>query len=225
MALMLCCYTMPWWLDVLLSVIGLLLGYLGVKLTRLSFKETKQAREDIARHNFRIKQEEVVAKLVKGLNNKMVCVYSGGQQIYHGNVWGIVFNVNLKSRGDANVGFSKNTYNLIRVDDFLYDVYLPSDIASALAVFAYTKPEIFPYDNRYVYTRTNFDEEIDEASFHEREKIEHHGSYDCNLDKVYKVINAIAELKKSFEHWYVANSDISSFNLITIDNTKNENKY
>ena len=206
------------WANVIVALTGLVLGFLSVKLSHLSFKEASLVRKDIARKGFVTKQEECVAKLVRYLNYQDLRFSTNdGEEIFVGNLWGVAVSERIRSFEKANIALSEESYCILDVDDFIYDVYLPKNIALVLRSIIRQKKKQCEGGNDYIVIQTQFPE----PDF--RKMIQGNTANEsCHLAglDVNSFLNNVVELRSALKEWYSENGIDYKINLIEIDKTK-----
>ena len=208
------------WATAIVALIGLVLGYLSVRLSYLSFKEAANVRKDIARSGFVQKQEICVAKLAKYLNHQDLRFTSANDQkdkIFCGNIWAILKSTTINSYKDYCIVLSRESYTVLEVDNYLYDVYLPQTVATSLRNLV-EGSNITDIDSiKYIVLQTCFDTM-------DKYKMPYDKLGDTSLYSTKIVVNDFVQnaqkLRKAIEEWYKINGIEMTFNLIEIDKTK-----
>ncbi len=203
------------------ALAGLILGFLSVKLSRLSFREAKLAREDIAKFGFRKEQEKVVAELVKYINRQDIGFYNKLTEIFKGNIWEVAETKKLDGYKDYEIRRFVGNFTLLKVDEFLYNVYLPKDIALVLRYFQMRQGSDEPtYGENVLKIRTSFHIVMDE------DYMEEEATFDSfYLDKEIRTVSGFIQmanqLKEAVTKWYRENGILETCNIFPIDNTGN----
>ncbi len=213
--------TIPVIAECIIALVGLILGFLSVRLSRLSFKEAALSREDIAKFGFRQKQELAVANLVKYLNRQDIGFYEKLAEVFKGNIWALSETNKLDDYKDYEIDRFVGNFNLLKVDEFLYNVYLPKEIALFLRYFQMRQGGEEPvYGDDVLKIRTSFHIVMDE------DYMEEEASFDYfYLDKEIRTVSSFLKmankLKETVEQWYQENGILETCNILPIDNTGN----
>lgn len=213
--------TIPIIAECIVAFVGLILGFISVRLSRLSFKEAALAREDIAKFGFRQKQELAVAELVRYLNQQDIGFYKKFAEIFKGNIWALSETNKLDDYTEYEIGRFVGNFNLLKVDEFLYNVYLPKEIALVLRYFQMRQGGEEPvYGDNVLRIRTSFHIVMDEDYVEEEASFDYF-YMDKEIRTVSKFLKMSKALKESVEKWYRDNGILETCNILSIDNTGN----
>lgn len=196
------------------ALVGLILGFLSVRLSRLSFREAKLAREDIAKFGFRKEQEKVVAELVKYLNKQEIGFYYKLAEVFKGNIWAFAETNNLDDYKDYELGRFVGNFTLLKVEEFLYNVYLPKDIAQGLRRFQMQQGGEEPvYGEKVLKVRTSFHIVMDD-DYMEEEATFDYFFLDKEIRTVSGFIQSTKQMREAVTSWYRENGILETCNIL-----------
>lgn len=201
------------------ALAGLILSFISVRLSRLSFREAKLAREDIAKFGFRQKQEMAVAKLVKYLNGQNIGFYLSWKEVFVGNIWEISKTTRLDEYKDYEIDRFIGNFSIMDVDEFIFNVYIPKEIALILRKFKLQCSAHKPhYGDKIISIRTSF-HFVDEEDYNLEAVQDDHFFLNDEISTVSKFTRVANLLKNAVEQWYRDNGILDTCNILPIDST------
>ncbi len=207
--------------ECIVALTGLILGFKSVLLSRLSFKEAALAREDIAKFSFRQKQEQIVAKLVQYLNVQNIGFYDSYRELFKGNIWALSETHKLDIYKEYDIQRFIGNFSILKVDKFIFNVYLPKGISVILKDFQVKQSAQKPkYGDKVLQIRTSF-HFVDEFDYNIESDQDDYFYLDEHVCTIAKIIKASTLLRESVEKWYHENGIDGKCNIIPIDNTGN----
>lgn len=208
-------YDITTWANLIVAIAGLTMTFIGLKVSCEGLRQTRKAREDIAYSQVKIKQAEVMSKLLCHLNRKtfFFCVVdnideASSLNYYECNIFELGSLISTKGElpQDMPVLFQKFKYSLLYVDDLLTDGFVDKDVADALALFD-------PKTSRYKL-ETNPEEVSPMLLIYSEEEsqigpsstgVELFAIQNDNINTVASLKDSIKTLENTIKNWYKRN--------------------
>lgn len=231
--LCICCEELSVIIQIVLAVIGIVVGFYGIKLAR-------SVKEDIAFNQTKMKEVEAVAELVRYINMHMINVdvkgVDGNSEISYDsrlklncNLFELATLTNrkyasiIKIAPNTNIFLSEESYSILYARDFSTNANIPHSIAIQLRKMECDN--IMPYDSKkelncqeviVLKTREKTEEEFSRdiqmsalVNYVPIQYREISGKYVMTWGNLLKTANS---LKTSIITWY-KNNGVSDYNL------------
>lgn len=205
------------------AIVGLVLGYKGVKLSAISLKETANVRKEVTSQDFKLKQAKLMADLVNRINTYEFQIVSNYN---YKSIFGTANLVGLTELSDSKyIEYIDREMPISYSKDMIFDIfdgydvnaYMPSSIAVLITQF------------RRDYNKELEDEKYDEKKDYfyicnpniiERYHIKMYNPYSIYAN-VPSLVNHIKKVLYEINEWFMQNNGME-VNLILKNNLETQ---